>query len=156
MLHYKNLKTINDLFQSIGITALFTKEDIDLLHEYAELMKPLADALDMFQGEKVFHRIGMVLPLLTRIKKRLLNKYFPNLAPIRKRVIEKIDERYKSMNFFRFKYLNISTITSIFLLRFGNLFSDEQYVNAAVTHPQFKTKWMTSEAARGAKAKLKQ
>ena len=58
------------------------------------ILKPIASELDLFQGEKnCFLGIGMVLPLLTRIKKKLQDRVFPNLGPIRDRVIERIDAR---------------------------------------------------------------
>jgi hypothetical protein len=92
--HHKSLKTINGLLQSIGLTSLFSKEDIDYLQEYCELMKPIASALDILQGEnKCFHGIGMVLPLLTRLKKQIRERFFANLGTMRDRVIQKIDER---------------------------------------------------------------
>ena len=57
-------------------------------------MKPIASALDILQGEnKCFHGIGMVLSLLTRVKKQLRERFFANLGPMRDRVIQKIDER---------------------------------------------------------------
>ncbi|KZS01529.1 Uncharacterized protein APZ42_001780, partial [Daphnia magna] len=92
--NHKSIKTVNGLLQSIGLTSMFSKEDIDYLQEYAVLMKPIASALDILQGEnKCFHGIGMVLPLLTRIKKQLRERFFANLGPMRDRIIQKIDER---------------------------------------------------------------
>ncbi len=133
--NHKNLKTLNDVLQSIGLTYSFTKEDIEYLQEYCELMKPLAQALDIFQGQKeCFLGIGMVLPLLTRVKKTLRDRFFPNLEPMRKRVIESINDRYVYFkNLPELKLYNFSTISC----RFGNLFEDEAYLIAAATHPFF-------------------
>jgi hypothetical protein len=48
------------------------------------------------QGEnKFFHGIGMVRPLLTRIKKQLREKFFVNLGSMRDMIIQKI---YESIN----------------------------------------------------------
>ncbi|KAI9559480.1 hypothetical protein GHT06_013473 [Daphnia sinensis] len=92
--NHKSIKTVNGLMQSIGLTSMFSTEDIDYLQEYSVLMKPIASALDILQGEKkCFHGIGMVLPLLTRIKKQLRKRFFAKLGPMRDRIIQKIDER---------------------------------------------------------------
>jgi len=73
---------------------MFSKEDIDYLQEYAVLMKPIAGALDILQGKnKYFNGIGMVLPILKRMKKQLRERFFSNLGPMRDRIIQKIDER---------------------------------------------------------------
>ena len=71
----------------------FTKEEIELLTEYMLVMKPIAVVLDIFQGEKsCFLGLGMVLPLLTRLNKQL-QRVFPNLSPIRDRVLSSIEDR---------------------------------------------------------------
>ena len=58
------------------------------------VMKPLAILLDIFQGEKgVFLGLGMVLPLLSKLKEQLKTKLFPNLNAIRDRVITSSDNR---------------------------------------------------------------
>jgi len=58
------------------------------------VMQPLAAVLDIFQGEKeVFLGLGIVLPLLTRLKKQLQQKVFQNLSTIRDRVVQSIDKR---------------------------------------------------------------
>nr|CAH0103564.1 unnamed protein product [Daphnia galeata] len=96
-------------------------------------MNPIASALDILQGEKkCFTGIGMVLPLLTRVKKQLRERFFANLGPMRDTVIQKIDERFEKV------------------------FEDECYLIAATTHPFFKCKWMSGEAAKSTKTKLKQ
>lgn len=78
---HKSLKAVNDLFAAIGITALVTKEDMELLNEYILVLRPLAQVLDVFQGEKnVFLGIGIVLPLITMLKKQLDQRVFPNLG----------------------------------------------------------------------------
>ena len=91
--NYKSLDIANQLFTKLGLPSL-TKEDIDLLNEYMLVMKPLAILLDIFQGEKgVFLGLGMVLPLLSKLKEQLKTKLFPNLNAIRDRVITSIDNR---------------------------------------------------------------
>lgn len=92
--HYKSLDTANTVFRSLGIPPL-TKEDVDLLSEYMYCLKPLAAILDIFQGDKgCFLGIGMVLPLLTRLKKQLNQRVFPNVGPIRDKILSRIQDRY--------------------------------------------------------------
>jgi len=92
--HLKDLAILNNLVGSIGLDYQFTIEDVSILQEYSELMKPLANALYIFKGKaNCFSGIGMVLPLLTRVRKTLRDKFFPNLGPMREKVIESIDEK---------------------------------------------------------------
>ncbi len=57
-------------------------------------MKPLAIVLDILQGEKeVFLGVGLVLPLLTKLKDQLNQRVYSFLGPIRDRVVTKIDQR---------------------------------------------------------------
>ena len=91
--HYKSLEKANSLFSLLGLP-LLTKEDIDLLIEYMQVMKSLAAVLDIFQGEKeCFLGLEIVLPLLSKLKKKLKQRVFPNLGAIRDRIISSIDLR---------------------------------------------------------------
>lgn len=92
--HYKILDTANTVFRSLGITAL-TKDDLELLLEYMHCVKPLAAILDIFQGEKgCFLGIGVVLPLLTKLKKQLKQRVFLNVGPLRDKILARIEDRY--------------------------------------------------------------
>lgn len=85
--HYKNLECINSLASNIGLPAL-KKEDIDILSEYAQVLEPLSKVLDIFQGNKsCFLGIGVVLPLIEKIKRKLTSRNFPNLNPIRDKIL---------------------------------------------------------------------
>jgi len=91
--HYKTLANVNSLLSVIGLPVM-TKEDLDMLTEYMLVMQPIAVALDILQGEKeVFMGIGVVLPLLTKLKKELMLRDFPNLGPLRDKVLESLDKR---------------------------------------------------------------
>ena len=69
--HYKSLDAASTVFSSIGIPVL-TKDDLELLIEYMHCFKPLAAILDIFQRDKgCFLGIGVVLPLLEKLKKQL-------------------------------------------------------------------------------------
>jgi hypothetical protein len=92
--HYKSVDHVNKLFQLIGLP-LLTKEDIDLLTEYMNVVQPLALVLDILQGErKVFLGLGVVLSLLTKLKSDLADTVFPHLHPIRDKMLSSIDKRY--------------------------------------------------------------
>lgn len=91
--HHKSVEHSATLFTALKLPVL-TKEDIEILNEYTSLMKPLAIVLDIFQGEKsCFLGLGIVLPLLSKLKKQLQQRVFPNLGPIRNRVVSSINQR---------------------------------------------------------------
>jgi len=91
--NHKSLENANDLFRSLGLPAL-TKEDIELLSEYMSVMEPVARILDILKGEKeIFMGIGVVLPLLTKLKQQLAVREFPNLDLIRDRILASVDKR---------------------------------------------------------------
>ncbi len=81
------------MFVEVGLPPI-TNEDIELLSEYMHVMEPLAAVLDTFQGEKdIVVGLGIVLPLLTKLKAQLTNSDFPNLDAISDRVVQSIDHR---------------------------------------------------------------
>ena len=98
--NFKSLEIVNKLFSSLTLP-LLTKEDLELLTEYMEVMKPLAVVLDILQGDKgVFLGIGLVLPLITRLKDLMNQRVYLHLGPIRDRVLEKVDKRYYNLKCF--------------------------------------------------------
>ncbi|KAI9550878.1 hypothetical protein GHT06_000219 [Daphnia sinensis] len=131
--NFKSLEVVNKLFSSLT-HPLLTKEDIELLNEYMEVMKPLAVVLDILQGDKgVFLGVGLGLPLITRLKDLLNQRVYLHLGPIRDRVLEKVDKR------------------------FGKLFGDPWYLMEALTHPGFKAHWTKDRRSQeNAKLKLRQ
>ena len=102
--NFKSLEIVNKLFSSLTLP-LLTKEDLELLTEYMEVMKPLAVVLDILQGDKgVFLGIGLVLPLITRLKDLMNQRVYLHLGPIRDRVLEKVDKRYYNFKCFFYCY----------------------------------------------------
>ena len=76
---YKSLNVANTLMRTLGLPN-FTKEDIELLQEYMKVVQPLAIILDIFQRQDdIFLGIGIVLPLLTRLKNRCSREYSQTL-----------------------------------------------------------------------------
>jgi hypothetical protein len=105
------------LFSSLTLP-LLTKEDIELLTEYMEVMKPLAVVLDILQGDKgVFLGIGLVLPLITRLKDLMNQRVYLHLGPIRDRVLEKVDKRYYNLKCF---FLLLLVLCAFFFLDLVN------------------------------------
>jgi hypothetical protein len=131
--HYKSLDAAGTVFRSLGIPVP-TKDDLDLLIEYMQCVKPSAAILDIFQGDKgCFLGIGVVLPLLTKLKKQLNQRVFPNLGPLRDQILSRIQDRYEMCNIVSVLYI----LSRIFLFRFGHLFLDNSYLISACTHPFF-------------------
>ena len=86
--NYKTLENANVVMSGLNLPA-FTKNNIDLLAEYSAILEPVAIVLDIFQGDRqCFMGLGIVLPQLTKIKKKLSSKHFPNLNAIRDRILE--------------------------------------------------------------------
>lgn len=91
---YAKLDSINTLINQFGLPR-FLSEELDLLTEYVSVLEPIAKVLDVFQGEKAdWMGIGIVLPLLERLKSVLCEKNLPNLYPLRERVLAKIEQRF--------------------------------------------------------------
>ena len=108
MAHYESLAHVNKLFGSIGLPVL-SAEDVDLLNEYMLVMQPLALVVDIVQGEKkVFYGLGLLLPLLSKLKLDLGNKEFSNVGAIRNKILTSIDKRYSIVIF----YLRLKFLTS--------------------------------------------
>ena len=84
---------MNDLVIRLGLPS-FSATELNLAMEYVSVMDPVAKLLDVFQGEKCsWMGIGIVLPLIYRMKKVLRSRNFPNLEAIRDRMLDKVDER---------------------------------------------------------------
>lgn len=91
--HYKSLDNLNFVATSIGLPK-FNDVDLEILADYCMVQDPLARVLDVFQGGKqVFLGLGIVLPLLTKLKEQLRGKNFKYVNPIRDVIIEKLEER---------------------------------------------------------------
>jgi len=121
LLHFKNSPSkFTKVCDALKLNR-FSKNDIEFLEEYVVVMEPLCICLDVLQGEKNMY-FGFLLPSITILlqkyddiaKKNLI--YCESLVTLIKANVEK-----------RFKHF----LTDPFLL------------SATVSHPFFKTIWLT-------------
>lgn len=103
----------------------FTDDEIIILKEYEQLYKPIAEVLDIMQGEEKAY-LGMVLPLIRITIKK----------------IEAIEE-----NLIYSKCLAKLLKESIHK-RFNMDFKNKHYIISAVSFPTFKADWTESEKER--------
>ncbi|XP_013996278.1 uncharacterized protein [Salmo salar] len=107
-----------DVCDSLGVPRLLSYE-IAFLKEYIDVFKPLAFALDLFQGEqKCF--LGLVIPTVLTLKKKLCEK--------------------KTLTLYLFDVINpvLEAIDS----RFKQLFASLDAKMATATTPQFRLWWL--------------
>uniref|UniRef100_T1IH67 HAT C-terminal dimerisation domain-containing protein n=1 Tax=Strigamia maritima TaxID=126957 RepID=T1IH67_STRMM len=98
------------------------KPELDFLNEYLDVMKCLATALDLMQGEQNSFLV-MLLPTVITIKTRLQTMK-PKLV-YSKSLVEAIQAGLEK--------------------RFGSCYDDRELIIATVTIPQFKLFWIDSE-----------
>lgn len=97
--------------------------DFDFLNEYLLVMKPLADALDLLQGEKQCF-LGYVLPTLYGILMNLKKfNYLTYCTQLKNEIFNGINKRFG-------KILNLNDVES------------HPYVLASMSIPNLKLKWV--------------
>jgi hypothetical protein len=99
----------------------------EFLKEYIMVMKPLAETLDILQGEKTCF-FGMILPKLVQLQNRLniiINQDLQHARPLAKAVKDGLATRYADM------------------LSLGN--GATNAIIASVSHPFYKLKWVPPE-----------
>ncbi|XP_076625083.1 uncharacterized protein LOC143343753 [Colletes latitarsis] len=118
-------KTYN-LFKILGIKCELTDSEFQYIEEHISCTEPIAQALDILQGEEdVFY--GMVIPCLLSLQRKLqhLNeKSWTYCKPLIQALCNSIEIRFEN-------YLNFRTPES------------EKAVIAAFSHPKFKNKWLS-------------
>lgn len=88
------LDSVNAIAERIHIRP-FNHSEIELITEYCNLLEPVAQLLDIFQTEKpVFAGIGIVLPLLVKLKLKLNSLTLNNFTAIREKILKRVEERY--------------------------------------------------------------
>ena len=105
--------------------------ELDFFAEYCDVMKPLAKALDLLQGEGKTSYMGYLLPTLILLQVKLRAKQHTVLtcAPL------------------------IDALLAGIARRFASVLQDPQLAAAAITHPKFRTGW-TQDAAVVERGKL--
>ncbi len=123
--HISNSKdNLDSLFAALKIPKL-QRADIDFIEEYCQVYKPLAQALDILQGEENIH-LGYLLPTISILKEKLQQKMTTakecgSLIEALLRGLEK---------------------------RFDHFFEDETILILSASHPKFKLTWMRNEETR--------
>ncbi len=107
---YQNIKVINDIAAHFDMRiSAFNQPEIQLLADYCACLDPLARVLDILQGDRhQFIGIGVVLPLLERLKKKLMALDIPSMLPVREKIMSSLTERYKFPLFLNFKTFSLS------------------------------------------------
>ncbi len=123
-------ENMNTLLAELGI-APFTAVETTFIKEYCDLMKPVAQALDILQGDKHAY-LGYLLPTISLLKKKLQEKgssmqYCKHLADALCRGLDK---------------------------RFQGQFDDRRALLSAVSTPAFRLGWMDSEVDKERGRKL--
>uniref|UniRef100_A0A3Q2Z3R4 Uncharacterized LOC109529306 n=1 Tax=Hippocampus comes TaxID=109280 RepID=A0A3Q2Z3R4_HIPCM len=99
----------NSYFNSVNVLleVMSLPEQVEVLTEYRDVMKPVADTLDSLQGEDNAY-MGILLPTLLVLKRWLLQ-----------------DQQRGEL------------FTVLFIFRFGVLFEDQDLLMASALHPSF-------------------
>jgi len=112
---------LDSLFEALKIPKLHSSE-IQFITEYCQVYKPLAQALDILQGEENVH-LGFLLPTISILKEKLQQ----NLQTS-KDCGSLIESLLKGLE-----------------KRFGHLANDEVLLLASSSHPKFKLSWLKDE-----------
>jgi KRAB domain-containing zinc finger protein len=103
----------------------FTRNEIIFLTNYADVMAPVARAIDILQAEKKMF-MGYLAPTILRVREQLSAKLESGASSMCKSLAEAL----------------ISGIDS----RFTGIIDDAETVAAAIIHPRFKTIWIGDAA----------
>jgi hypothetical protein len=98
--------------------------EIQFLKDYAQVMKPMAQALNILQGECNHSNayMGYLAPTIALLKEKLQKKNgIATVKPLVTALLDGIDKR------------------------FDYLFDDEKIIAAALLHPKFKDNWTNDE-----------
>jgi hypothetical protein len=97
----------------------FSPEELQFLDGYATVLRPLATALDILQGDQNCY-LGYVFPALRKIYNAIYKIDIPEISPLKNAVLSGLDNRFPSY------------------------FDDEDFIVATYGHPKFKLKWFQS------------
>lgn len=125
---------MENLFKELGLP-WFRANEQEFIHEYVKVVEPVADALDVLQGESSVS-MSYLLPTLTILRDKLEN--------------HQKDTTIKHAN-----PLVCSLLDSL-KDRFGHMFYIPQIRLAAVCDPSFKVKWLPKDEQDNYKKLLKE
>ena len=121
----KRSDNFDQLMTKLGLP-LFTTFQLDFAREYVLVMKPLADALDQMQSDKI--GLGHCLPTIVCLQNKLENLQEHGNLLYCDPLIESVLQGMKK--------------------RFAKWFEEDYYIIASISNPIFKTKWIKSEAKK--------
>lgn len=129
----KNNEAMENLFKALGLS-WFRSNEQEFIHEYVKVMEPVADALDVLQGE-ISISMSYLLPTLTILREKLNNH-----------------QRDTTM-----KHANplVCSLLDSLKDRFDHMFNIPQIRLAAICDPSFKVKWLPEEEQDSYKKLLK-
>lgn len=112
------------LYEALQISGQLRQTEFQYIQEYLKCSKPIAEALDILQGEKsMFY--GLLLPCLLSLRRKLqklCNENFVYCNALARTHLESVNNRFKDIFYF-------STARA------------QNAVIAAIAFPRFKTKW---------------
>jgi hypothetical protein len=113
---------INKACQALNLP-VFQQTEITFLKEYVAIMKPVAFALDLLQGENNCY-FGYVLPTIKSLTNNIQKTTVSYAAALKKAVLDGIN------------------------MRFQQYFTDDYFILAAISHPKFKLSWVDEPAKK--------
>jgi len=100
-----------------------TEADMKFLDSYVSIMKPIADAMKLLEGESDCY-LGCVIPTIMGLMKKLQSNSDPAMKPLVNAVIAGLKSRFDSV------------------------LTDQEYITAAILHPRFKLAFLPSSDAQ--------
>ena len=121
--YYVSVKTLiahddklSEVCKSLGLPP-FIQLELNFLKEYVSLMGPVAQSIDMLQGDQNCG-LGYVLPTITTLRKKINQTELKYARSMQQSLLKGNDNR------------------------FGQYFHDKEFLLAAVTNPRFKLSWV--------------
>ncbi|KZS07284.1 Uncharacterized protein APZ42_029044 [Daphnia magna] len=122
--NYFQLKKHEEFYATMDHFKLkkLTNTEHEFLKEFIKIMKPIADALDVFPNEEKMY-VGCVLPVLTMLKEKLVrfqdDRSIIHCVPLVNCLLEGVERG------------------------FSPLFTDTNLILAAISDPHFKLSWIS-------------
>ncbi|CAG0896215.1 unnamed protein product [Cyprideis torosa] len=110
----------------------FTEEDFEFLKQWLDVMEPIAEALDILQGEGMTATYGAILPVISTITREIRNNRNPMVSGLRQCLLTALAKRFPGMD-------SVGSCLAS---------GESDYILAAVCSPYFKLKWIPEEEDR--------